>query len=155
MLPAFSTDKWHFCIIFAKIIKKYKVAMKTGILPFLLSVFAVNAVLAQNNSALLDYYNAKIDAAVEAARERTEDLEEDKTNHVYAKMFTTPVLYSSVIERAFGMAERHSWDTGGEMAMDEKRSEVIDGIMLNMYKSSPRMVKMTEEKLREEKVVAG
>ena len=155
MLPAFSTDKWHFCIIFAKIIKKYKVAMKTGILPFLLSVFAVNAILAQNNSALLDYYNARIDAAVEAARERTEDLEEDKTNHVYAKMFTTPVLYSSVIERAFGMAERHSWDTGGEMAMDEKRSEVIDGIMLNMYKSSPRMVKMTEEKLREEKVVAG
>lgn len=129
--------------------------MRTVFLQILLSVFSFQSVLAQNNSELLDYYNAKIDAEVEAMKEIHGDADEGKTNHVYAKMFTSPILYHSVIGNAFGIEQETGWDAGGEMAMDAKRSEVIDNIMLNMYRTSPGMVMMTEEKLRKEKPVSA
>ena len=66
--------------------------------------FVVTGVKAQDNQEIVDYYDLKIDELVEKWQNVSSDYEEEKTNPVYARVFTTPVLYNSVIEKAFRQA---------------------------------------------------
>lgn len=125
--------------------------MRTKLFLFLLISFAVSGVKSQNSQEIVDYYNLKIDELVGKWQDVTSDYDEDKTSHVYAKVFSSPVLYSSVIENAFSTEEKS--EESELLAMDDKRGEVIDDLMLNFYKEAPALVEMTEDELRSEKSV--
>ena len=125
--------------------------MRTKLLLLLLVSFVVAGAKSQDNQEIVDYYNLKIDELVEKWQNVSVDYEEEKTNPVYAKVFTTPVLYNSVIDKAFDTEEQAC---GSDLlAMDDKRGEVIDGLMLDVYKEAPALVEMTEDELRSEKSV--
>ena len=125
--------------------------MKTKLFLLLLISFVVAGAKSQNNQDVVDYYNLKIDELVGKWQTLSLDDEEEKTNPVYAKVFTTPVLYNSVIEKAFTTEENAV--ESDLLAMDDQRSEVIDALMLDMYKNAPELVEMTEDELRSEKSV--
>ena len=125
--------------------------MKTKLFLLLLISFVVSGAKSQDNQEIVDYYNLKIDELVGKWQDVSSDYDEEKTNPVYAKVFTTPVLYNSVIKNAFSTeTEAQESDL---LAMDDQRSEVIDAMMLDMYKNAPALVEMTENELRSEKSV--
>ncbi len=113
--------------------------------------FIVTGAKAQNNQEIVDYYNLKIDELVGKWQTISDDYDEEKTNPIYAKVMTSPVLYNSVIDKAFS-AEADD-ENKEELDMDDKRSEVIDNLMLDFYKEAPALVEMTENELRSEKSV--
>ena len=119
--------------------------MKTKLFFFLLVSFVVFGAKAQESQEIVDYYNLKIDELVGKWQDISSDYDEEKTNPVYAKIFTSPVLYKSVIEKAF------STETDNEatesLSIDDQRSEVIDALMLDLYKEAPGHVKMTEDEI--------
>ncbi len=125
--------------------------MRTKLLLLLLVFFVAVGAKSQDCQGVVDYYNLKIDELVGKWQDISVDDDEDKTNPVYAKVFTTPVLYKSVIDKAFCAGEDD--EESDLLAMDDKRGEVIDGLMLDVYKSAPELVKMTEGELRNEKSV--
>lgn len=125
--------------------------MRTKLLLLLLVSFVAVGAKSQDSQGVVDYYNLKIDELVGKWLDISVDDDEDKTNPVYAKVFTTPVLYKSVIDKAFCAGE--DAEESDLLAMDDKRGEVIDGLMLDVYKSAPELVKMTEGELRNEKSV--
>lgn len=125
--------------------------MRTRICLLLSAVVAAIAVEAQN-SKVFDYFNRGIDKMVAESGKVDSDYEEEKSNHVYSRMFSSPVLYNSVVANAFSGEEDES-DENALLAMDEQRSGVIDKVMLNVYREHPDKVEMTEEKLRSEQIV--
>ena len=125
--------------------------MRTKLLLLLLVSFVVTGAKSQNNQEVIDYYNLKIDELVGKWQTISADYEEEKTNPIYAKVFTSPVLYNSVIDKAFS-AESEA-ETSELLDMDDKRNEVIDNLMLDFYKAAPALVEMTEDELRNEKSV--
>lgn len=125
--------------------------MKTKLFLLMLISFVVTGAKAQDNQEIVDYYNLKIDELVGKWQDLSVENDEEKTNPIYAKVFTTPVLYNSVIENAFSTESAN--EESDLLAMDDQRSEVIDALMLDMYKNSPALVEMTEGELRSEKSV--
>ncbi|MBR4848148.1 MAG: DUF3078 domain-containing protein [Bacteroidaceae bacterium] len=125
--------------------------MKTKLFFFLLVSFVVFGAKAQESQEIVDYYNLKIDELVGKWQDISSDYDEEKTNPVYAKVFTSPVLYKSVIEKAFSTETDN--ETTEPLSIDDQRSEVIDALMLDLYKEAPGHVKMTEDELRKEKSV--
>lgn len=125
--------------------------MRTKLLLFLLVSFVVAGAKSQDNQGVVDYYNLKIDELVSKWQDVSADYDEDKTNPVYAKVFTAPVFYKSVIDKAFCTGEEA--EESDLLAMDDKRGDVIDGLMLDVYKTAPELVEMTEGELRNEKSV--
>ena len=125
--------------------------MKAKLSLLLFVSLTICGVKAQSNQEALDYYNLKIDELVSKWQVVSDDFEEDKTNHIYAKVFTAPVLYSSVVEKAVEITDEEVNDDFLEM--DTKRTEVIDGMMINLYKTAPEKVEMTEAQLRDEKMM--
>lgn len=124
--------------------------MKTRLTISLFSLFALSVATAQDNSEVYDYFNSKIDEAVAAATVVDGDDTED-ANHVYAKLFAIPVLYESVVKEAFtGNDETAENDV---KAMDAEREAVVEGMMMNLYRTAPEKVQMTEAELRSEKFV--
>ena len=125
--------------------------MKTKL--FLLLFFVSALQLQAQKSSVYNFFNSGIDAIAAEVNVINADYEEDKTNHVYSRMFSSTVLYNDVIENAFSCGEQDS-DAGIEMlAMDEKRSAVIDKLLLDVYTGYPEKVAMTEEQLRQFKRV--
>ena len=125
--------------------------MKTKLFLLLLISFVVTGAKSQDNQEIVDYYNLKIDELVGKWQDVSSDYEEEKTNPIYAKVFTAPVLYNSVIKNAFS-TETESVESD-LFAMDDQRTEVIDALMLDMYREAPSCVAMTESELRNEKSV--
>lgn len=107
--------------------------------------------MAQDNSSVFDYYNAKIDEAVSAAGTVSPEIADEDANPVYAKLFMSPVLYSSVVEEAFSGNEESVGSDSELIAMNEEREDVIDGMLLGVYRDTPEKVEMTEEELRSTK----
>ena len=127
--------------------------MKTKL--FLLLFFVSALQLQAQKSSVYNFFNSGIDAIAAEVNVINADYEEDKTNHVYSRMFSSTVLYNDVIENAFSCGEQDS-DAGIEMlAMDEKRSAVIDKLLLDVYTGYPEKVAMTEEQLRSENTYAS
>lgn len=126
--------------------------MKTK-LSFLLFL-SMSSVFAQNNSDVYNYFNAAIDEAVAASKVIDEEYDEEKTNFVYSRLFTSPVLYSSMLSASLEN-EGGSDAATPSMAIDEERTAVIDGMMLGLYATEPGMVAMTEEELRSATAVSG
>lgn len=125
--------------------------MKTNFTFFLFSLFALSTVTAQNGSDVYNYYNSKIDEAVSAAAVITDE-DADEANPVYAKLFATPVLYNAVVDGAF--AGKDDEATSDIKAMDEEREVVIGNVLMELYRTAPEKVKMTEAELRSEKIVS-
>ena len=122
--------------------------MKTKTFLFLLLSLLQLPLGAQNSSAYR-YFDKGIDRIVKES-ETNVSAEEERTNHVYSRLFSSPVLYESVVGKAFAGNGDNEGESTGMLAMDEKRSAVIDGMMIDLYASHPDKVAMTEEELRKE-----
>lgn len=117
---------------------------------FLIFIFISVACIAQNNKSLIDAFTARIDSLVNDSLYRSND-DIVKSSPVYIKMLSSPVLYNSVLERAFGSGFNSDIPSGSEvLATDAKRSEIIDKMLLNVYKEHPSKIQITEEQLRSE-----
>ena len=123
--------------------------MKTKLTISLFSLFALSVATAQDNAGVYDYFNSKIDEAVAAATV-VDGEDADESNPVYAKLFSTPVLYESVVDGAFAGKDDAKSDV---KTMDAEREAVIDGVMMELYRTAPEKVQMTEAELRSEKFV--
>ena len=123
--------------------------MKIRFTLFLL--FAVTGMLSYaQNSSVYEYFDKGIEELVAAAAETDNGYEEEKTNHVYQRLFTSPVLYGSVVRKAFSYNSDESEACSEMLAMDDKRSSVIDAMLLDVYSEHPQKVAMIEEELRKE-----
>lgn len=127
--------------------------MRTKLLLLLLLFVAVMQMQAQN-SPVYDYFNKGIDELVAVANKVNGDYDEEKTNHVYSRMFTSPVLYKAVLGNAVADESGDDENDNALLAMDAKRSKVIDGLMLDLYCNHPEKIAMTEDELRNESTVA-
>ena len=124
--------------------------MKTKPIISLFALCAFTAATAQDKTGVYDYFNAKIDEAVSAAAVVEETGAED-ANHVYARLFSSPVLYNSVIKGA--CAGKDAVTESDIKAMDDEREAVIENMLVDLYRTAPSMVQMTEAELRSEKSV--
>lgn len=111
--------------------------------------------LQAQESPVYNYFNKGIDAIAAEANVIGDSKEDEKTNHVYSRMFSSPVLYSDVIERAFSNGNDDAGTESDMLAMDDKRTAVIDKLLLDVYTSHPDKVAMTEEQLRSENAYSG
>ena len=121
----------------------------------LLLSFCVVFTATSQNSQVYRFFNKGIDAIVKEANEIDSDYEEDKSNHVYSRMFSIPILYDAVINKACAGGEAEDESDSELLAMDEKRSAVIDRLLLDMYCTHPEKIVMTEEELLQEMSLAG
>ena len=128
--------------------------MKTRFSIFLLLLVPMMALNAQN-SGVYNFFSKGIDELVAQANSVDDDYEEEKSNHVYSRMFSSPVLYESVVARAFSCEEDGSEAESEMVAMDDKRSAVIDKLLLDVYAKHPEKIKMTEDELRNEYTYSG
>ena len=121
----------------------------------LLLSFCIVFTATSQNSQVYRFFNKGIDAIVKEANEIDSDYEEEKSNHVYSRMFSIPVLYDAVINKACAGGEAEDESDSELLAMDEKRSAVIDRLLLDMYCTHPEKIVMTEEELLQEMSLAG
>ena len=121
----------------------------------LLLSFCIVFTATSQNSQVYRFFNKGIDAIVKEANEIDSDYEEEKSNHVYSRMFSIPVLYDAVINKACAGGETEDESDSELLAMDEKRSAVIDRLLLDMYCTHPEKIVMTEEELLQEMSLAG
>ena len=129
------------------------VITKRGLLMLFAASLSLSCV-AQSDSRVLEFFKAKINSLVSDSSYISQD-EEVNANPVFAKMFASPVLYSSVVNKGFsGGFDNVGNVPGTQMADDEKRESVINSMMLNVYKNYPSLITLTEEQLRAEKSVA-
>ena len=126
--------------------------MKTKLFLFLFLTVASCGVYAQGTSDAYRYFAAGIDEAVAASRTVAGDTDEEKTNFVYSRLFTSPVLYSSMLGKP--VDEEVTTGLDEALEMDEARSAVIDNMMLDLYAEAPDRVAMTEEELHSATVVS-
>ena len=61
----------------------------------LLLSFCVVFTATSQNSQVYRFFNKGIDTIVKEANEIDSDYEEDKSNHVYSRMFSIPILYDA------------------------------------------------------------
>ena len=124
--------------------------MKTKLIFPLFALFTFTVATAQDKTEVYDYFNSKIDEIVSAAAVVSDAGSED-ANHVYARLFSSPVLYNSVIKGA--CAGRDAVVESDVKAMDDERESVIENMLVDLYRTAPSRVHMTEAELRSEKSV--
>ena len=73
---------------------------------FFVSLFFSFACKAQDGKEVVDYYNLKIDELLANWQNAAALSDNGNTNPVYARLFASPVLYGSVVDRAFGYRGR-------------------------------------------------
>jgi hypothetical protein len=120
--------------------------MKNTLLSLFVALVATNISVAQSN--VKNFFSARLDSLV--ALYSTPSIgDEDMTDIAFYRLFAPTLLYESTVERGmsqgFVLPERKS-ESGIEL--DESRSVLIDGILLDVYKNYPLLVEMTEEDLR-------
>ena len=126
--------------------------MKTKLFLFLFLTVALCGANAQGTSDVYRYFADGIDEAVAASKTVVEETDEEKTNFVYSRLFTSPVLYSSMLGKPVDEEVTTSLDE--TLEMDEARTTVIDNMMLDLYANAPDKVAMTEEELHSATVVS-
>lgn len=123
-------------------------------IPFLILLASVSCFVAtaQNNlDAVKKYLNMRLDSIVASWQVCNDDSIEsgERTNPVYYRMFTPPVLYASTVKRGLQDGYDVQGDSlGGEMGLDEKRKILIDRLLIEIYKDHPSLVTQTEEQMR-------
>ncbi len=107
---------------------------------------------AQSDNDVVDYFKAKIDSLVcDTLYASSVGDEEVSANPVYIKLLTSPVLYNSVVNKAFGSGFGvQGGIDNGSLGADDKRSAVIDAMLMSVYREHPGKIYITEEQLRKE-----
>lgn len=126
--------------------------MKVKLCLLLLLSFLALPSVAQKSS-VYSFFEKGISELVSESKDVKSGDDEEKTNHVYSRLFVAPVLYSSVLNKA--CADNVDDDVSDIsdsklISMDEKRTAVIDKLLLDMYCTSPERIEMTEEDLDKE-----
>lgn len=128
--------------------------MKTRLSLLLLFSFVAFSAMSQKSS-VYKFFNKGIDALVQESNNVEENYDEEKSNPVYSRLFSAPVLYNSVLNKACAKTEDDEISDSEMVAMDEKRSAVIDKLLLDMYCTHPEKIAMTEDELMQEKTLEG
>lgn len=128
--------------------------MKTRLSLLLLFSFVAFSAMSQKSS-VYKFFNKGIDALVQESNNVEENYDEEKSNPVYSRLFSAPVLYNSVLNKACAKTEDDENSDSEMVAMDEKRSAVIDKLLLDMYCTHPEKIAMTEDELMQEKTLEG
>ena len=126
--------------------------LRSGLL-LLFFVFAMTAT--SQNIQVYRFFNKGIDAIVAGSNELDPDYEEEKSNHIYSRLFSIPLLYSSVIRNACAGNESEGDCDSHMISMDRKRADAIDRLLLDMYRTHPEQIAMTEEELLQEQTLTG
>ena len=121
---------------------------------YVLLAVPVNAV---PDSTIRGFFEARLDSLVALYDTLKVDMSnidgEERTNPTFVRMFMRPTLYRSVLGKDY----LNNIDLGGaddsQMAIDAKRSQVIDGLLLGLYKNNPSYVWATEDEIRKEVTV--
>ena len=130
--------------------------MKTRLQRFLFYIFIGGCAYAQSNSDIIDFYNTGIDSIVAKSRIIDDDFDEEKTNPVYARLFTSPVLYDGVLGKTFAPdGKKGDAESSELLSLDAKREAVIDAVLVDVYRNKPHLVAMTEDELRSAKPVVN
>ena len=128
--------------------------MKTKICFLLLLAMGMTNVSAQKSS-VYSFFSKGIDELVAESKSVEVGQEDERANHVYSRMFSLPVLYTSVVKKAVA-GEQEGVDVDSRMIMmDEKREDVIDRLLLDFYCNHPERIVMTEEDLSHERAYSG
>ena len=78
--------------------------------------------------------------------------ENGRTNPVFARMFMKPTLYKSVFGKKYYKDITFDEVASGnrQIDADAKRSMIIDGMLLDLYKNNPSRVWATEGEIKKE-----
>ena len=114
--------------------------------------------VAASDSAILDFFLSRLDSLVAHYDTLSVDMSNvdgiERTNPTFIKLFMRPTLYRSVLGQSyFGDIVFSDNSNESQMAVDSKRSQIIDGLLLGLYKNYPSRVWTTEDQIRKEKTI--
>lgn len=96
------------------------------------------------------FFNEQLDSIVARLHKPLDD-KEYRTDPAFYRLFAPTLLYGNTVKRSMtdGL-ELPGKVTDSNMELCDRRSLVIDGMLLDVYKNYPELVKMTEEDMRKE-----
>ena len=108
--------------------------------------------VADSLSDIKSFFAARLDSIVAKYDTlKVEGNDGDESNPVFVKMFMRPTLYKSVFGKNYYKDVKFDdISLDSRMGDDAKRSRIIDGMLLSLYKDNPSRVWITEEELRKE-----
>lgn len=98
-----------------------------------------------------NYFNMRLDSIVAQlnASSPTDETVEENTSPAFYRMFAPIVLYKETVNNAVaGKPADNNCTEGSGMDLHDKRNGVIDNLLLELYRSHPLMVQLTEDDLR-------
>lgn len=120
--------------------------MKNTVLALVVAYFATGILSAQSD--IKDYFSERLDSLVALCNTPTDD-DEVMADIAFYRLFAPTLLYGSTIERGLSQGIDVPYrKTTSDIEMDDCRSAVIDGILLDVYKNYPLFVVTTEEDMR-------
>lgn len=109
------------------------------------------------DSTVRNFFEARLDSLVafyDTAKVDMGNIDgEERTNPTFVRMFMRPTLYRSVLGKDYLNNMELSGDDDSQMGVDAKRSQMIDGLLLGLYKNNPSRVWATEDEIRKEVTV--
>ena len=111
-----------------------------------------------SDSAVRDFFLSRLDSLVAHYDTLNVDMSNvdgvERTNPTFVRLFMRPTLYRSVLgQNYFSDINFSDNSTDSQLAVDSKRSQIIDGLLLDLYKNNPSRVWATEDEIRKEKSV--
>ena len=121
---------------------------------FAVDILSVDTLfVADSLSDIKSFFSVRFDSIVAKYDTLTINYDdgEDITNTAFVRMFMRPALYNSVLgKKYYKDVNFDDIPAGSRMGDDAKRSRVVDGILLSLYKDNPSRVWITEDELRKE-----
>lgn len=126
--------------------------MKRSVLSVSLLLLLPSLLFAQYNNSndVKRYFNAGLDSIVARFHAPIDyDMEEERTDPAFFRMFVPTVLYKSTLERGLADGfEQPDKYTDSELELCDKRDIIIDRLLLDVYRTRPSLVEVTEDDMR-------
>ena len=114
-------------------------------------------VVVSSDSSVRCFFSSRLDSLVARYDTMTVDMNGvdgvERTNPTFVRMFMRPTLYRSVLGTDYLENVELTGSTATQMGVDAMRSQIIDGVLLNIYKNNPSHVWATEDEIRKEVTV--
>lgn len=100
------------------------------------------------------YFMTKLDTLVAqfASNNFSLNADEERTDPAFYRMFVPTVLYEDAVKRGISKNDGNLWNknTDSKIELCDRRNMVIDGLLLDVYRSHPHLVRMIEADIRRE-----
>ncbi len=114
-------------------------------------------VVVSSDSSVRCFFSSRLDSLVARYDTMTVDMNGvdgvERTNPTFVRMFMRPTLYRSVLGTDYLENVELTGSTATQMGVDAMRSQIIDGVLLNIYKNNPSHIWATEDEIRKEVTV--